>query len=132
MKRLADLRENCHFAISHETPEVEAREVEAARKTPEVEEGLIGHVPVLMIDNSYWQNGCMTQMPAFYHDPENRIVNIDLGCALIPRISANPDRFEEAFKKVPSLCVLNLDQFAKGEECPALYIRGWDFDTNNS
>ena len=93
---------------------------------------IIGHVPVLMIDNSYWQNGCMTQMPAFYHDPENRIVNIDLGCALIPRISANPDRFEEAFKKVPSLCVLNLDQFAKGEECPALYIRGWDFDTNNS
>ena len=25
LKRLADLRENCHFAISHETPEVEAR-----------------------------------------------------------------------------------------------------------
>ena len=66
----------------------------------------------------------MTEMPAFYQDPLNWIINIDLGCAMIPIIKANPDRFEDSFKKVPSLCVLNLENFAKGIEPVATYIRG--------
>ena len=85
---------------------------------------IIGHVPVMMIDDRYWQKNCMPEMPVFYHDPLNRIINIDLGCAMIPIIKAEPDRFEDAFKKVPSLCVLNLENFAKGVEPAATYIRG--------
>jgi len=65
----------------------------------------------------------MPEMPAFYHDPLNRIINIDLGCAMIPIIKTNPDRFEDSFKKVPSLCVLNLENFVKGAEPVAAYIR---------
>ena len=85
---------------------------------------IIGHVPVMMIDDRYWQGNRMPEMPVFYHDPVNRIINIDLGCAMIPIIKAEPDRFEDAFKKVPSLCVLNLENFAKGVEPAATYIRG--------
>ena len=85
---------------------------------------IIGHVPVMMIDDRYWQDNCMPEMPAFYQDPLNWIINIDLGCAMIPIIKANPDRFEDSFKKVPSLCVLNLENFAKGIELVATYIRG--------
>jgi len=84
---------------------------------------IIGHVPVMMIDDRYWQENCMPEMPVFYHDSSNRIINIDLGCAMIPIIKANPDRFEESFKKVPSLCVLNLENFAKGVEPIATYIK---------
>ena len=85
---------------------------------------IIGHVPVLMIDNRYWQGGRMPEMPCYYYDPYNRIINIDLGCAIIPTIRANPDRFDGAFKRIPSLCVLNLESFARGEEKPATYIHG--------
>lgn len=85
---------------------------------------IIGHVPVMMIDDRYWQQNRMLEMPAFYHDPLNRIINIDLGCAMIPMIKANPERFDDSFKKVPSLCVLNLENFAKGAEPAAIYIRG--------
>lgn len=84
---------------------------------------IIGHVPVMMIDDRYWQGNSMPEMPAFYHDPLNRIINIDLGCAMIPIIKTNPDRFEDSFKKVPSLCVLNLENFVKGAEPVAAYIR---------
>ena len=84
---------------------------------------IIGHVPVMMIDDRYWQGNSMPEMPAFYHDPLNRIINIDLGCAMIPIIEANPDRFEDSFKRVPSLCVLNLENFVKGAEPAAAYIR---------
>ena len=87
---------------------------------------IIGHVPTPLIDNNYWPGNHMPEMPSFYHDPENRIVNIDLGCAMIPIIQADPDRFEEEFKRVPSLCVLNLNRFAKGEENPAIYVRARD------
>jgi hypothetical protein len=64
----------------------------------------------------------MLEMPAFYHDPLNRIINIDLGCAMIPMIKANPERFDDSFKKVPSLCVLNLENFAKGVKPAATYV----------
>lgn len=83
---------------------------------------IIGHVPVPMIDRGYWPERHMPQMPCFFHDKDNRIVNIDLGCAMIPRIMANSDDFEESFKRIPSLCVLELERFARGEEKPAVYI----------
>jgi hypothetical protein len=41
---------------------------------------------------------------------------------MIPRIMANSDDFEESFKRIPSLCVLELERFARGEEKPAVYI----------
>lgn len=83
---------------------------------------VIGHVPVLRLDDQYWPGGKMPPMPCYYHDPVNRIVNIDLGCAMIPYIKANPDEFSESFKKVPSICVLDLERFARGEDNPAIYI----------
>lgn len=87
---------------------------------------IIGHVPVLMIDSRYWQGGSMPEMPCFYYDSFNRIINIDLGCAMIPTIKGNPERFDETFKRIPSLCVLNLERFAKEEENAATYICGCD------
>lgn len=83
---------------------------------------VIGHVPVLMLDNEYWPDKHMPPMPCFYHDPANRIVNIDLGCAMMPVIKANPADYPEEFAKAPALCVLNLERFVKGEENPAAYI----------
>ena len=77
----------------------------------------------MMIDDRYWQGNRMPEMPVFYHDPVNRIINIDLGCTMIPIIKANPDRFEESFKRVPSLCVFNLENFVKGVEPVATYIK---------
>ena len=41
---------------------------------------------------------------------------------MIPRIMANRDDYDESFLKIPSLCVLDLERFAKGEEKPAVYI----------
>lgn len=84
---------------------------------------IIGHVPVLMLDGAYWPEHRMPQMPCFFHDAANRIVNIDLGCAVMPIIAEDPGRFEDAFKKAPALCVLDLERFARGEQNPAIYIQ---------
>ena len=84
---------------------------------------IIGHVPVQLITDEYWPEQRMPQMPCFFHDPTNKIVNIDLGCALIPVIASNPGRFDSSFTNAPALCVLNLERFAKGMETSAIYIK---------
>lgn len=83
---------------------------------------VIGHVPVLRFDDRDWPQKVSPKMPQFYHDPKHRIVNIDLGCAMIPTIRANYARFGEVFAKQVALCVLDLEKFARGEEKPAIYI----------
>lgn len=84
---------------------------------------IIGHVPVQLIADEYWPEHRMPKKPGFFHDPTDKIVNIDLGCALMPVIASNPGKFDKAFINSPALCVLNLERFVKGEENPALYIR---------
>ena len=64
----------------------------------------------------------MPPMPCYYNYPVNRIVNIDLGCAMMPAIKASPADYTPEFVKAPALCVLNLERFVKGEENPAVYI----------
>lgn len=86
---------------------------------------VIGHVPVLRLDERNWPGNNRPAMPCLFHDPANRIVNIDLGCAMIPAIRGNFDRFGPEFAKQPALCVLDLERFARGEEQPAFYI-GYD------
>lgn len=83
---------------------------------------IIGHVPVLMLDKGYWPGFRMPKMPCFFHDPENHLVNIDLGCAMMPAIAANINDYEQEFIRTPSLCVMDLEKFARGEENPAIYI----------
>ena len=83
---------------------------------------IIGHVPVLALDANYWPEKRTPSMPHFYYDPEHRIANIDLGCAIIPRVRANRDAYDGIFLKAAALCVLNLTEFARGEDDPAVYI----------
>lgn len=84
---------------------------------------IIGHVPVQLLAGEYWPEHRMPKMPCFFHDQENRIVNIDLGCAMMPIIASNPGRFDKAFTEATALCVLNLERFAKGMENSAIYIK---------
>ncbi len=83
---------------------------------------VIGHVPVPRLDGGNWSQKTRPKMPKFYHDPVHRIVNIDLGCAMIPTIRANRDKYGEAFAREAALCVLDLGKFARGEKEPAIYI----------
>ena len=68
---------------------------------------VIGHVPTVFIDDRDWPEGRMPAMPSAYVDHANRIVNIDLGCALMARMSR---------KTGLALCCMNLDSFAAGNE----------------
>lgn len=84
---------------------------------------IIGHVPVQLISDENWPEHRMPQLPCYYHDPTNKIVNIDLGCALMPVIASSPGRFNKAFADSPALCVLDLERFARGEETSVFYIK---------
>ena len=84
---------------------------------------IIGHVPVQLIADEYWQEYHMPKMPSLFHDKINQIVNIDLGCALMPVIASNPGNFDKAFSGSTALCVVDLERFARGEDSSAFYIR---------
>ena len=84
---------------------------------------IIGHVPVQLISDGYWPEHRMPQMPCFFHDSINRILNIDVGCALMPAIASNPSNYDEEFASAPALCVVDLERFAKGEKNSAFYLR---------
>ena len=68
---------------------------------------VIGHVPTVYIDDRNWPKGRMSAMPSAYVDHANRIVNIDLGCARMARLSRNTGL---------ALCCMNLESFAAGDE----------------
>ena len=68
---------------------------------------VIGHVPTVFIDDRDWPEGRMPAMPSAYVDYDNRIVNIDLGCARMARLSRNIGL---------ALCCMNLEAFAAGDE----------------
>ena len=68
---------------------------------------VIGHVPTVYIDDRDWPEGRMPAMPSAYVDHANCVVNIDLGCARMARLSRNTGL---------ALCCMNLDSFASGNE----------------
>ena len=82
---------------------------------------IIGHVPVLLIEDWGWPSGERPDMPRYYEDEENHIVNIDLGCAFIPAAREglyDKDRRADG----ASLCVLDLERFAAGDPDAAIYL----------
>ena len=82
---------------------------------------IIGHVPVLLIGDEDWLDGKRPDMPCYYEDKENRLVNIDLGCAFIPAAREglyDKDRRADG----ASLCVLDLERFAAGDLDAAIYL----------
>ena len=83
---------------------------------------IIGHVPVLLIPAEEWPGGEKPAMPHFYDDKENRVANIDLGCALIPGTRDGFYADEEGFNAA-SLCVLDLERYADGDPEPSIYLR---------
>lgn len=82
---------------------------------------IIGHVPVLLIEDWEWPSGERPDMPRYYEDEENHIVNIDLGCAFIPTVREglyDADRRADG----ASLCVLDLERFSAGDQDAAVYL----------
>ena len=82
---------------------------------------IIGHVPVLLIEDEDWPDGDRPDMPCCLEDKENRLVNIDLGCAFIPAARGG---LYEADRRADgaSLCVLDLERFAAEDPDAAFYI----------
>ena len=82
---------------------------------------IIGHVPVLLIGDGDWPGGKRPEMPCYYEDQENRLVNIDLGCAFITAMREGLyDKDRRAYGA--SLCVLDLKRFAAGDPDAAIYL----------
>ena len=82
---------------------------------------IIGHVPVLLIKDEDWSGGRRPDMPCYFEDKENRLVNIDLGCAFIHAVREglyDSDRRADG----ASLCVLDLGRFAAGDPDAAIYL----------
>ena len=82
---------------------------------------IIGHVPVLLIEDWEWPSGERPDMPRYYEDEENHIVNIDLGCAFIPTVR---DGLYDADRRADgaSLCVFDLERFSAGDQDAAVYL----------
>lgn len=68
---------------------------------------VIGHVPAVYINDDDWPEGKMPAMPSAYVDYTNRIVNIDLGCARMGRMS---------HARGLALCCMNLEAFDTGNK----------------
>ena len=96
--------------------------IEAAEYKKDGRYHIIGHVPVLLIPAEEWPGGVRPYMPHFLNDKENRLANIDLGCALISRVQGGGFDEKDGMNAA-SLCVLDLERYAAGDPEPATYIR---------
>lgn len=83
-------------------------------------EHIIGHVPVQLIPVAEWPEGSKPDTPCFLRDKEHHLANIDLGCALIPTMTAEPE-YRTQYKDA-GLCVLDLERYAFGAEDVATYV----------
>ena len=74
---------------------------------------IIGHVPVQRLYSIDWPDGIIPEMPSVYISKGGNVINIDLGCAIMPA---------EERPAGCALCCMNLSRYAKEEAGAFLYF----------